>query len=377
MITYENSIEEAMTGILYETEVNYSNLMKAVGIAELCDMETNGEVIYEAGNVKAFFRKIGDFFNNLFNKIVALFKKFALSIDEFFTSKSVKLFVNSEKFNNLKSVPKGFKYTGYKFTTANNYVAGCDSPEDCLNSTDLFKDHTDLWDAHWNTDTLLYTPSIVKTRVDWTSKANESETRKKTIHQMRCYMINADDSLTKENDFNKLLFAIFRNMQSSPSEITESDIDISLYKKTLQEGYGKLKKSIADNIKQAKDNVNECIKELNKRLNDVDKAKGGKPKFRPSIAAMPDKEDGDGDTFYGIAAKLVNAKVFYLKQYITDVTSLQIAHVKALLDETKQYKMALTKMMNESSSDNNEDKSEAKKESFGHTGNILDTVVFE
>ncbi len=373
----EISIEEAMTGIIYEAEVNYSNLMKTVGIAELSCMETEGDVIYEAVDIKAFFKKIGEFFKNIFNKIVALFKKIAIAIDEFFTSVSVKMFINSKKFNSLKSVPKGFKYTGYKFTTANDYTAGCTSPEDCLNSTELFKDHVNLWDAHWNnSSSILYDSNLVKDRISWTSKANTPETREKTIYQMRCYIIDSDNQ-EQENNFNKLLFAIFRNNQTSPSEITEKDIDISLYKKTLQEGYTKLKKNINDNIKQAKDNVNKCIKELNNKLDDVDNAKGGKPKPYAHLVHSPKKQDGNGDTFYGIAAKLINAKVFYLKQYITDVTSLQIAHTKALLDETKQYKMALTKMMNETSSDNNENKSETQKESFGYANNILDAVIFE
>lgn len=371
----EISIEEAMTGIIYETEVNYSNLMKAVGIAELSSMETTGDVIYEAVDIKAFFKKIGDFFNNLFSKIVALFKKIASAIDEFFTSVSVKMFINSKRFNSLKSVPKGFKYTGYKFTTANNYAANCNSPEDCLNSTELFGDHTELWGTYWNKGSLFYNPDIVRARVSWISNANNAETRKKTIFQMRCYMVGSDSTFEKEDDFNKLLFATFRNNQLSPSEIIEKDIDISLYKKTLQEGYGKLKKSIADSVNQAKDNVNKCVKELNNKVEEVGKAKGRDSK--DFIVSKPKEYDGNGDSFYTIATKLINAKIFYLKQYITDVTSLQVAHMKALLDETKQYKMALTKMMNESSSDNNEDKSEVKKESFGHPNNILDTIIFE
>ena len=373
-MTHEISIEEAMTGIIYEAELNYSSLMKAVGIAELSSMETTGDVIYEAVDIKAFFKKIGDFFNNLFSKIVALFKKIASAIDEFFTSVSVKVFINSKRFNSLKSVPKGFKYTGYKFTAANNYAANCNSPEDCLNSTELFGDHTELQGTYWNKDSLLYNPNIVRARVSWISDANNMETRKKTIHQMRCYIVGSDSALEKEDDFNKLLFTTFRNNQSSPSEIIDKDIDISLYKKTLQEGYGKLKKNISDNVNQAKDNVNKCIKELNNKVEEVGKAKGKDSDF---IVAKPKNDDGNGDSFYTIATKLINAKIFYLKQYITDVTSLQVAQAKALLDETKQYKMALTKMIHESSSDSNEDKAEAKKESFGYANNILDTVIFE
>lgn len=196
-----DNLDEAVSNLICETEVNWNNLMQAVGIAELTAMETQGEVIYEAVDIKAFFQKICDFFKNIFDKIAALFKKLALKVDEWFTSKSVKMFVNSEKFKNTTTVPKGFKYTGYTFTTSYNYLSDSGSSIDCIMSTSLFKNSRVWGDFSAEAKSVFYNKEVINNRKRWISKANEVDTKQQTIKEMRCYIINSDPSFEKEDDW--------------------------------------------------------------------------------------------------------------------------------------------------------------------------------
>lgn len=65
---------KSASDIIYETEYNWNTLMKAMNVVETSSIEKYGEVIYEAVDVKAFFRKIGEFFKNLLEKIKKFFR---------------------------------------------------------------------------------------------------------------------------------------------------------------------------------------------------------------------------------------------------------------------------------------------------------------
>lgn len=88
MVDYENFIEcyeenmlEAGATILIEAEQNWNAIMKAVGIEEVKAYAEGTEVVTEAGRIAGMLEKAKQFFMNLWQKVVGMFKKL-LSIFE-------------------------------------------------------------------------------------------------------------------------------------------------------------------------------------------------------------------------------------------------------------------------------------------------------
>lgn len=122
---YDNMLE-ASYAIIAESEANYANIMKAVGIAELAVFEESGqEMIYEAADIKGFFGKVKDFFVNLMKKVKGLFEKFFAMINSY--AKSDKEFVNKYRKQLLAVNTKDFTFKGFKFTIENINMDTCDS----------------------------------------------------------------------------------------------------------------------------------------------------------------------------------------------------------------------------------------------------------
>ena len=394
------------SNIVYETEINYASLMKAVGFSELSEMESNGEVIYEAANFKAFFTKIKEFFTNILNKIANLFKKIMNAIKDWFMSKAMKAFANSEAFKNLKAVPKNFKYFGFNFTSP-EIMKYLGEPARCVASTDLFKNSNgalewnNLSGAHENKDPdfmkRIENPEIfykeqIEGRKQWISDANNPDTRKKTIAQMRCYMtISEPSEIEKFDNWDKFLFSFFRNGKSKPEEIPAKDIDLGEYKSFLADGYSKCKSAADEAYKKQKGTVDKIIFEFQNQLKGIEVSYGSNTSWIWG-GKIPGKfkDVGNGkDTVYSIAAGMVNAVTYYFKQYVQDVNSIHVANIKALLDQAKQYKGAITKMMivpKENESGNKDaftfrkslpSSSTSQKESSEYANNILDTIIFE
>ena len=64
---------EEFAMIMYENEYNYNQIMQAIGIAELNEAAMGREIIYEATDIKSFFKTIKDF-------IVSSFKSFTEAV---------------------------------------------------------------------------------------------------------------------------------------------------------------------------------------------------------------------------------------------------------------------------------------------------------
>lgn len=109
-------VEDALIGIA-ESEENYNNIMKACAYNELVNFQENGtEYVFTEASASGFIATAKQFFANIWQKIQALFKKFAVMIGRFVQDD--KTFVEKNKATivaGLANIPKDAKFKGYKF----------------------------------------------------------------------------------------------------------------------------------------------------------------------------------------------------------------------------------------------------------------------
>lgn len=344
-----DNIDEAVSGILYSNERNWNMLMQTVGIAELSCMESEGDVIYEAADIKAFFKKIGDFFKSVLDKIAGFFRKIVEKVQDWFFS--IKKKMNEKKFKDLTQVPANFEYEGYDF----------------IDNLDKFAvkpdaDEADYWDV-----TLEAIEHAIKNNMSPNeAKKNYSifmkyNTEAELKAGILSYILPGANVDTSKPDMAKDIFKYFRSGKDKPEKILAKDIDISIYKNTINTNLATVKKSVATDYKSLQDYVNKKIKDLE------DKIKG-------------DKIDGVDEKYISVAVAMVNDATKYLKMELDVSSQVYSGQLKALHDQSKQYYGALVKMLSfkSSSEEKKDDKKEekAQTESFGFSHSILDNVSF-
>lgn len=121
---HREEIEDAETGVvgdpleesymaMYESEYNYNQLMKAIGMVELREMSNGRDIVVEAVDIKAFFDNIKKIIKKLFETITKVVTKV---IDELtLRYKLDTKWVRENRQNILAGVDKGLKVTGFKF----------------------------------------------------------------------------------------------------------------------------------------------------------------------------------------------------------------------------------------------------------------------
>lgn len=107
----ESPVDEC-AAIMYESEYNFNQIMKCIGINELGEFAKGNDFILEGANLEAFFTKARDFFVRMFEGFVSMCQKIfnqlkaALSADK-------KLIEN-----NGKEIEAGFHMKGWSFEDA-------------------------------------------------------------------------------------------------------------------------------------------------------------------------------------------------------------------------------------------------------------------
>lgn len=341
-----DNFDEAVSGILYSNERNWNMLMQTVGIAELSCMESEGDVIYEAADIKAFFKKIGDFFKSVLDKIAGFFRKIVEKVQEWFFS--IKKKMNEKKFKDLTQVPTGFKYEGY------NFIDGLDK----YIISDV-GDITNLYSA--------ITEEITKTSDDELNDldakiADQLGDPKSAKFKSMVLEIILDGVKIKDDnvDISKEIFKYFRSGKDKPEEIT--NIDIDKYKNTINTNLAVVKRTVAKDYKNVQDMTKSGIKDIEKKINS-------------------NKFDGLTERQTSSMVKILNLAADMLKVAVDLSAQAYSGQLKALHDQSKQYYGALVKMLSSSKSSSEEKKDDKKEgesqtESFGFSHSILDNVSF-
>lgn len=341
-----DNFDEAVSGILYSNERNWNMLMQTVGIAELSCMEAEGDVIYEAADIKAFFKKIGDFFKSVLDKIAGFFRKIVEKVQEWFFS--IKKKMNEKKFKDLTQVPTGFKYEGYNFIDElDKYII-----------SDVGK-ITELYDAI--TKGLANSSDDALNDIDAEIADKMGDPKSAKFKNMVLGIILNGVEIKDDNvDISKEIFKYFRSGKDKPEEIT--NIDIDKYKNTINTNLAVVKRTVAKDYKNVQDMTKSGIKDIEKKINS-------------------NKFDGLTERQTSTMVKILNVAADMLKVTVDLSAQVYSGQLKALHDQSKQYYGALVKMLSSSKSSSEEKKDDKKEgesqtESFGFSHSILDNVSF-
>ena len=123
-----DSVEEAFN-IMYESEYNFNQIMRAIGMAELNEAANGREFFLEGANAKAFFEKIKNGLKKMFESITKAVKKVLHKLD--FALKSDKKFISENKSKIEKAAKGKWSYQGYKYTDL------LDKAKNVFNTTNL------------------------------------------------------------------------------------------------------------------------------------------------------------------------------------------------------------------------------------------------
>lgn len=122
--SHKEEIEDAVEGVvgepleeaymsIYESEYNYGQLMRALGMRELKEASMGREFMLEAADVKGFFTKFKEILKNMFANIVKAFKKaFAYLTSTFASDKAL---VNKYKDKIIAGAETDWTAKGFKF----------------------------------------------------------------------------------------------------------------------------------------------------------------------------------------------------------------------------------------------------------------------
>lgn len=245
----EPGIEAAYT-MIAESEQNYNNMMKMIGIQELNVFETTGqEMVYEAVDIKGFIAAAKKFFLNIWEKIKGLFKKFFSMFDAAVKNDKEFLKKYNKELTLASSNLKDFEFEGFNFkldavsvvqaeSNMNGYLSKVFITSDVEKSIENYKDE-DLED------------------------------------KMRGAAIGKGDLTQAE--LAKELFSLLRSGEDSKETI--SSISLVKYMNEI-EGSANAKKRAEKSFKEIKKAIDDIIKMLEKEERDLLKEKNVNLEFQ-------------------------------------------------------------------------------------------------
>jgi hypothetical protein len=342
---YDHTTMESAFRIVAETEQNYTNIMKAVGVEELAAFEEGREFVLEAG----FLDKIVSVLKGLWEKVKGLFRKFIAAIDS--ATKSDKDFINKYKSYLMKpGVLKDFKYKGYKFTISPNPTGAIlddskaveASPLAKLIGTAIATGSTAAIESILNDDTKIST--IKSTITDFNEKWDDTisdNLRSEIVTTFISKTSNAQSTSSSKSmdaeEAGTALFEAYRNGDSDKTELEGNDIDLSAI--SLELGNSAEVKKTANRIfKDAQKAFDDAIKKAEKLSNETLKKIPGKDADKDKAALETRKQE------------VINQALNIISRVLTfnkNVNTVCInAYLKALDDRSKQNKAICVALVN-------------------------------
>lgn len=249
---YDDFTEGALT-IVAESEANFNQLMMSIGIYESQYYAESGEmVVYTEGMISSVIEKIKAFLKKLWDKIKALFKRFVLMFDQYFSSDAT--FLKKYKSRILKSSVKDLNFTGYPFNNAkgisktNEITADAAKAASCdANSYNTTK--TELSKAKFNE-----------------AELNKIEERYDDILEaIRAELIGQSGTLTAE-EFREEVFILFHG-EKEKEKLDEAQMALTTQVAIL-EGSKKTISSAEKGIRNFEKFINDAIKEIERQGKD-------------------------------------------------------------------------------------------------------------
>lgn len=312
------SVHESMnTGaaaIIYESELNFSNMIKAIGVEEVNYYAENGQgVIYEGTKLSNFFNKMIEFFNTLKKKIKELFNKFIIQIDSWIRSDEA--FVKKHRNTLMQVNTKGFKYKGYKFTT------DATTTKSALTTTTQYLAKNEM--THSNVGP--HSGEKTKTQDKWTKDWGGN--RADHIGKMRAECVGQQGNLTNK-EFDKELFKLFRDNKEEAEEITNVNVSQLL--------------STISNFKAQKDTAKKSMTEIEKNINTIIE---NLRKEEKEIAKFDNKETPEQYQARAAAMRYITELSSAQKDRLAVIQKLHGSLMSALKHENRQAKSICVRLV--------------------------------
>ena len=377
---YDINYTEAAIMAVAECEKMHNDMMKSIGINELHYYESYGEeIIYEAVDIQGIFKKIKAFFVKLLDKVKAIFHAFVAKINSL--AQDNKDFANkyrSEFMSKWNKVKNEFEFKGYKFTikssisnanNSSNYtttseinigdlysVTTNDNANKCLATADGSKK---LLEFNTGSGKLLNVDEFkndddtkppkyvdVKTALNTlvsdinnNSDAIDEKLRGKVLHNVATDFTDGitapDTSNTYDaQEFNKELFEIFRNGDSSKQKIEKKDYSPS-----------EILSFVSDSnhtIHEAEKAIKKVTKMLTDSIRAIENTEKNTTKKMNNIKASDRSEEKDALSAWIDAYVTINNFLRHEKDYYTQAVG---AYLTAVKDKTAQYKAIIAKVI--------------------------------
>lgn len=329
-----DSFDEAAIMAVVESEQNYNNFMKAVGIAELNHLEENGtELVYTEGTVSGFFAKAKEFFKRVIAKVASVLKAFFAKIDSF--AKSDKDFLNKYRKDLTKLNLKDMTVNGYTFTLDEPSLtkAGADS---AVKSALGVADPASV-------------SSASEAVCDGVIGKDEDDAIEDMLETYRGSVIGKGK--LEAGEYAKELYEHFRKGESAKEEI---DVDVVACMQVLATS-ADVKKKAEKTFRDQEKLINDFIKELEKAEKNLVNAK---------------ETTAEAQTTQGKRVRAVNVVIKAYKAITGVNTTVFGAYLQALKDESRQAKAICVKALTY------KPKNESAGVDYGTTGSFLENVEF-
>ena len=343
--TYE---DKNISDIIYETEYNWNSLMRAIGIFELASVEAHGEVIYEAVDIKAFFRKIKEFFKGLLEKIGRLFKKIIEKVKSLFSknkhknipkdkqptnSPEKKSSSNDDKEEKKSSSNddkeekpvnydhRPIEYKGYNFTTE---ILASEQESNLSISQYASGDLYDIMSC------VYYNPT--EKSIKFWANADEYLTGdvsfKNPYLEHICRMLTDNAGvLFGATNFNNVCFNLFRD-KGIVRTISMQEKDINVYGEFIDNVPNRMNDFLNKQYKKIEASTNKTLSEWEKLL-----------------AVEQKSYDTLGEKVEDCKIKTINISMRWTKIIFEYFTILITEHTNAIIAQGNQYKAALKKIL--------------------------------
>lgn len=127
---HEDDVDDAVSGVvgdpldetymaMYESEYNYNQLLRTIGIFELNEAYYGTEPVLEAGSVKSFFGKVKQIITKLFENIVKAFSNILTELSSRYKLDKKWLEKNEKYVKAAKDSNDKFEVEGYAFPDGN------------------------------------------------------------------------------------------------------------------------------------------------------------------------------------------------------------------------------------------------------------------
>ena len=335
---------------VYENEINYYSLMKAVGLSEMkYYQETGGSLfVHEAGAFGSFIEKVKAFFKKVIEKIKSIFKKFIAAIDQYTLEN--KKFVKKYGQEIMRKNLTDFEFEGYEFKSLNDasskFTGNCKAIEDAI--TDLENAHDTLEkgiNSTYKNDT--QTISILNASIDII--ASMSSEQKTAAHEIARGLLIGETGNKRldSDDYRDRLQELFYGDGKDGDKTTLENINMRDQLNYIDDG----KKTIKDVEKKQRDttkHIENALKKLDKlpeQIRKYTKSDEGKTAITTASAHQFKTGSDVDNTKVENYIKVVNNGLDLCRSLANDITVGFGVLVQAYKDRVTQAKAICVKAL--------------------------------